>query len=243
MITDPRYPRGNLYLSGGMHRDNNLGAAWREKESALLLAMGYLPLDITALDVAYANAHDDIKRRPPEHDYLKTKSDIRRHFIDADINLIRNDTDAIVLFYDEFVRIGAGTLSEAYEAYTLNMPLFLVNDYPITKEIPGWLQAETTRIFSSFEELNLYLEKLPFGILKRDVYGNRRSGRHYLCSLCGEVEEKHGDHFVSRISPVYCKSCVEVVTQTYEHQKDRYEFFVEFLTKSTHNERSEVTST
>jgi hypothetical protein len=231
MIYHPHYPLGNVYLSGGMNSANQLGKAWRQAESKELKKLGFFPLDITDLDGAYSAAHTNIfaNHQDPAANDLQFKSDVRKHFIDADIKLIRNDTDAVLILYDEHVRTGAGSLSECYEAFTLDMPVFLVNDFNDVREVPGWLQAECTKIFPSFNDFHKYLGALPDRILKRDQYGNRHVNGQYLCSLCGTVEEKHGAHFVSKISPVYCKQCVEIVKTTFEKNKDRYEFFIEEL--------------
>lgn len=230
MLKHPDYPNGNIYLSGGMqHAPDGLGAGWRKVCSERLRAMGYFPLDIAELDLAYSEAHGHLYRFLDDDELLQRKSNIRKHFIDTDIALIRNDTDAVVILYDETVRLGAGTTSEVHEAFMHDIPVFLMNAYGELKEVPGWMQAETTRIFSDWESLYAYMGSLPPGILKRDAYGNRRSGSHYLCSLCGTVEEKHKAHFVSRVSPLYCKSCVELVKTTFEQHKDRYQFFLEYL--------------
>lgn len=233
MLRHPKYTNGNIYLSGGMNAKNNLGKEWREKTSAQLTSMGYFSIDITALDNAYTAAHDDIFRWTNDQDVsgLSVKSNIRKHFIEADINLLRRDTDAILLYYDEHVRTGAGSISECYEGYILDMPVYVVSAYPELKEVPGWLQAETTRMFHSFSEFYQYLDQLPPGILKRDEYGNRSVGNKYLCSLCGAVEHKHGAHFVSKVSPTYCKQCVDIVQQTTEEVPNRYQFFVDYLQK------------
>lgn len=230
MLKHPQYPLGNIYLSGGMQfAPDGLGADWRRECSIRLKEMGFFPLDIAELDLAYANAHGHLYRFLDDDQLLQRKSNIRKHFIDTDIALIRNDTDAVIILYDESVRRGAGTTSEVHEAFMLDIPVFLLNSYGDLKEVPGWMQAETTKIFNTWEEMYAYLKQLPPGILKRDVYGNRRSGQHYLCSLCGTVEEKHKAHFVSKVSPLYCKSCVELVKTTFEQHLDRYQFFLEYL--------------
>ena len=82
-----------------------------------------------------------------------------------------------------------------------------------------------------------YLDQLPFGILKRDVYGNHNAGDMYLCSLCGHPFKKHKHHFVSKVSPLYCGTCVELVQKTYEGHKDRYQFFLEHLEEDAKKEK------
>lgn len=221
-----KYDNGSIYLSGGMqHTPDGLGAGWRRDCAQRLKELNFFPLDIAEMDNAYRAAHGHIFRWSDDENFLQLKSNIRKHFVDTDIALIRNDTDALVVLYDDSVRLGAGTISEIHEAYMMGMPVFLLNSYGSINEVPGWMQAETTRIFDAWEELYNYLGKLPPGILKKDIYGNRSSGNFYLCSLCGTVEEKHGSHFVSTVSPQYCKQCVQTVRHTFEEQHDRYTFF------------------
>lgn len=234
MIIRPKqFDRGNIYLSGGMQFAENLGAAWRELCSAKLKSMRYHPLDITELDVAYSKAHGErfiLSQRGEQHQHYVFKSDIRKHFVQTDLNLIQHMTDALIVYYDESARRGAGTISECQFAFNLNMPIFLVSAYEdMIKEVPGWLQGLTTKMFNSFEDLYAYMEALPEGILKKDLYGNHRSGNHYLCSLCGETFSKRKHLFVSQVVPLYCKSCVDIVAQTNESHKNRYEFFMEHL--------------
>lgn len=243
MLKHPKYPNGTIYLSGGMQFAVDLGAGWRKQCSKRLKELGFFPLDITELDMLYSKQHGELYRFMSDEEILQRKSNIRKHFIETDINLIRNDTDAVIIYYDESVRRGAGTISEIHEAFMLDIPVFLVNAYKKLNEIPGWAQAETTKIFNEWEELYDYLKSLPKGILKRDVYGNRRSGNNYLCSLCGKVEEKHKTHYVSKVSPLYCKSCVEIVKQTFESHKDRYQFFIEYLEQQVLKEINSNTET
>lgn len=233
MLKHPLYPNGNIYLSGGMQFAHDLGAGWRQTCSENLKRLGFFPLDIAELDVAYSEVHGHLYRFLTDEEILQRKSNIRKQFIDADINLIRNDSDALIVLYDESVRLGAGTTSEVHDAFMHDIPVFLVNDYGELKQVPGWMQAETTKIFNEWSDLYTYLGDLPPAILKRDVYGNRRSGMLYLCSLCGKAEEKHKTHYVSKVSPLYCKSCVELVKATHETHYDRYKFFLDYLEKET----------
>lgn len=130
--------------------------------------------------------------------------------------------------------MGGGTHNEISHAYEHDVPILMVVDSDnIT--IPGWIISQTTKIFKSFEELYIYLDNLPKGILHEDVYGNRGTDNSYLCSLCGDVFKKDKHHFVSKISPLYCKTCVDVVENTYEGLADRYHFFVNYLEGDRHD--------
>lgn len=239
MIKHKKYPRGNIYLSGGMQFAVELGKGWRETCSSKLKEMKYFPLDITELDIAYTENHGELYRSfgSTVEDHLQMKSNIRKHFVYTDLELIKNDSDALIVLYDESARRGAGTISECQVAYNLDLPIFIVSAYEDwSKEVPGWLQSLSTKIFTSFDDLYVYLDALPVGILKRDIYGNRNTNNHYLCSLCGSAFQKKKHHFVSTISPLYCSSCVEIVTSTFEGHKDRYQFFVEYLENQSNKE-------
>ncbi len=100
MLKHPDYPNGNIYLSGGMQpAPDDLGADWRRECSKHLREMGFFPLDIAELDLAYRDAHGHLFRFMEDDEILQRKSNIRKHFIETDIALIRNDTDAIIILY------------------------------------------------------------------------------------------------------------------------------------------------
>lgn len=221
--------RGIIYLSGGMEKAVDLGASWRYECGTRLNEIDYTPLDITALDKAYTLMYGQVYLADDNNNLLQYKSNIRRQFIYTDIELIKHHSDAVVALYDEAFRLGAGSFAECQAAYDLEKPLFLVSAYGSMSDIPAWLKALTTRIFFNFEDLYKYLDWLPRNILKIDTYGNHHTQRQYLCSLCGDVFEKTKQHFVSKISPLYCKGCVEVVAKTREQHTDRYDFAVGYM--------------
>ena len=234
MIRHPLYQRGNIYLSGGMQFADDMGSGWRELTSMHLRAMGYFPLDICELDRDYAEEHGEmlydaanISRAVSIATELQAKSNIRKHFVKADLDLIEHDSDAVIVYYDEAARRGAGTISECQHAYNRDIPIFLVSEYEDwVNEVPGWLQSLTTRSFLDFESLYDYMAELPDGILIKDRYGNRHAENQYLCSLCGTAYVKNNHQFVSQVSPLYCNPCVDLVSETWEHLEDRYEFFL-----------------
>lgn len=237
MIRPNDYNRGNIYLSGGMQFAHNLGAGWRVLCSDRLKKMEYFPLDITDLDIAYNEQHGKPLLPNPGENSAFYKANMRKHFIETDLKLIKENSDALIVYYDESARRGAGTVSEAQFAYLLNIPIFLVADYAtmdeLHKNVSGWLLALTTKYFISFEDLYSYLDKLPKNILHKDVYGNHGVNGQYLCNLSGEVFTKKKNRFVSEIKPLYSQESVQIVSDVYENHKDRYEFFLEYLTQTT----------
>ena len=156
----------------------------------------------------------------------------------TDLKLIEEDSDALIVYYDHSARNGAGTVSEAQFAQIKNIPIFLVTtDYATEKDlfnnVSGWLIALCTAHFLSFEALYKYLDELPYGVLKKDIYGNHGVNGQYLCNLSGKVFTKKKHKFVSQIKPLYSQEAVGVVSDIYENHKDRYEFFQEYLAQTT----------
>jgi hypothetical protein len=217
---------GSIYLSGGMERAVEHGAQWRRECSLALATMGFLPLDIAELDQAYIKKHGPVYLDTDPKNFLQYKSNIRHQFIYTDLRLIVEDADAVIAYYDQSFKDGAGSFAECQCAYDNAKPLFVVSVLPHT---PSWLKSLSTKLFTDFRQLYVYLDSLPNGILKQDRYGNHSSISHYLCSLCGEVFEKKKHHFVSKVSPLYCKSCVDLVINTREKNADRYQFIAEYL--------------
>ena len=60
MIKHPKFPRANIYLSGGMQHAKDLGGAWRTKCSGVLKRLEYFPLDITQLDIQYTKEFGEL---------------------------------------------------------------------------------------------------------------------------------------------------------------------------------------
>jgi len=244
MIRHPLFTRGNIYLSGGMQFADDLGAGWREVCSSRLRELGYFPLDICELDRAYAKKNGellydstDISRAVDIATELQAKSNIRKHFVKADLDLIERDSDGLIVYYDESARRGAGTISECQHAFNRDIPIFLVSDYADwANEVPGWLQSLSTRSFTDFESLYEYLANLPAGILIKDRYGNRHATDQYLCSLCGSAFKKRKHQFVSKVSPLYCSPCVDLTATTWEQLEDRYDFFINTIQDQVINE-------
>ena len=60
--------------------------------------------------------------------------------------------------WNEDVFKGAGTHGEVTLAFEHGIPVYVVNQLPLT-DLSGWIVACSTKIFESFEELELFLLK------------------------------------------------------------------------------------
>ena len=149
----------SLYLSGGMEFKKDLGAGWRTWITEELKELNIDVVDPITIESPYREGV------PFQHALTNFKlsgnldkvRDLVRN------NLFRKDmfgiqlSDGILIYYDESVRRGAGTLAETWESFREGKPVYLVSDFPM-ESIPTWLIGETTAIFDSFEELLIYLK-------------------------------------------------------------------------------------
>jgi len=215
-----RIDNGLIYLSGGMEYAKNLGAGWRIKCSEEIHSMGYVSIDITALDVAYTKTHGSVT--DSTYDELQIKSNIRHQFITTDLRLIIEDADAVIAYYDEAFKNGAGSFAECQCAYDNGKPLFIVSAFP-KEQMPSWLKALSTKIFFDFEDLYDYLAKLPNQVL------GKKNSPSFVCSMCGNLTQKRTYHYAVLSNHPYCDNCSCVVAQTHAKYADRYEFISEIL--------------
>ena len=143
-----------FYLSGGMEYKDDLGMGWRE----------WLTKE---LELRRHDAVDPVKLESPAENGLPIQSRVTELKLAGKLDevrslvrtsLFRKDmygiqlAECLILLYDKAVQRGAGSLSEAWEAFREARPIYLVTDFPLEK-LPSWLIAETTAIFENFEEL------------------------------------------------------------------------------------------
>jgi hypothetical protein len=148
-----------FYLSGGMEFKKNLGIGWREWITKELEQRRHEAVDPIKLE------SPDEKGDPIQYKLTELKKagkldevreTVRRSMFRKDMFAIQM-ADAIIVYYDESVQRGAGTLSEAWEAFREGRPVYLVTDFPLV-QVPAWLIAETSQVFLDFELLLEYIE-------------------------------------------------------------------------------------
>lgn len=147
-----------FYLSGGMEYKKNLGTVWRDWLTEQLQLLHHDAINPVKLEMAEEEDEDNTSRQPIQARLTELKMEgklnevrklVRKTLFRKDMFAIQL-ADAIVVFYDESVQKGAGTLSEAWEAFREGRPVYLVTEFPMEK-VPTWLIGETTAIFKDFE--------------------------------------------------------------------------------------------
>jgi len=141
-----------FYLSGGMEYKKDLGIGWRDWLTKELEERRHEAVDPVKLELPDEHgkplqARLTVLKIAGKLDEVRDLC--RRSFFRKDIFGIQL-AEALVVYYDGAVQKGAGTLSEVWEAFREGKPIYLITDFKV-EEIPVWLIAETTAIFSDFE--------------------------------------------------------------------------------------------
>ena len=238
-MIDFNHRKGSVYLSGGIQHaspDDPRGAGWREKMNHELEIRGFVAIDIAELGNRYIQRYGDnifnnklpgIKSEP-----IHTAR-LRSQIIDSDIKLVVEDSDAVLVYWDEAAQRGAGTISEAQTAYSNGIPVFVVSAWEDWEnKIPAWLQGLATKIFADFESLLRWMGELPDNIL---LDGGRGNEEHFLCSLTGNVAKRTPLHHAHDIGVGYGAVAYNAMESVRTMEKNRYEFFSELMVKEHGN--------
>ncbi|GAH00041.1 unnamed protein product, partial [marine sediment metagenome] len=137
-----------FYLSGGMEYKDDLGMGWREKVTLELENRrheGVDPVKLEAREDGGALIQNTLTDLKLEHKLDEVRKIVREELFRKDMFAIQF-SDAVVVLYDESVQRGAGTLSEAWEAFREGKPIYLVTDFDMER-IPTWLIGETAQMF------------------------------------------------------------------------------------------------
>ena len=145
-----------FYLSGGMEYAKGHGEKWRDIFTKKLLSIGHEAENPCDEAVIYDLLGISIREFTAlkSTDINKYKSYMKK-IIACDIESI-DQSDATILLYDESVRKGAGSISEAFYTFLSKKPLYIVTDENINN-IPGWLIGLSDSIFPSFNTLLRFL--------------------------------------------------------------------------------------
>jgi len=145
------------YLSGAMEYADDEGEGWRKNITEWLTSnldhSVINPVEESRLIISNTDSHD--YRNWKETDLVRYKNFINK-FVIRDIEAVTKEANYIICFWNEDVFKGAGTHGEVTLAFEHSIPVYLVNQIPLT-DLSGWIIACSTNIFKNFEELKLFL--------------------------------------------------------------------------------------
>lgn len=147
------------YLSGSIEFADDHGKAWRRELTPFLeRKLGHRVYDpaaderknLTADEVANFRSW---KASDPER-FRRTV----RKIIHFDLDLIEQQADYLICYWNQQAGRGAGTQAEITVAFRKGIPVYLVSELPPT-EISGWVLGCAERVFAGFDDLTRFLEE------------------------------------------------------------------------------------
>jgi hypothetical protein len=164
----------SVYLAGGMEQADELGAEWRDAITPFLDELGFDVLDPTKLEplqlkglrptclpatillesgeqTSINHWHElldsyDLKQYKRGQKYM-------RNIIRYDMNVVRNEADYIIAYWDQAAAEGAGTHAEITEAFLNNKPVYMVE----AQDPPKWLRGCCSERFKTWAGLYGFL--------------------------------------------------------------------------------------
>ncbi len=148
------------YLSGPIENALNDGLNWRndiagwlEKE---LQHKVFNPVTETKSIIKnYSSGDFRLMKNTNPNEY----KNIIRKIIKVDLEALVNNSDYLIVKWDESIFKGGGTHGEVTMAYWLRKPVFLVNSLPMD-DLSSWIFSCSEYIFDNFDDLKIKLEEL-----------------------------------------------------------------------------------
>ncbi|MFQ6677202.1 MAG: hypothetical protein ACE5D0_02675 [Fidelibacterota bacterium] len=154
-----------VYLSGAMENAIDEGADWRGELTQWLKS----ELDHDVIDPVITSKELVEENNAQNYRDWKTSDPDRfiqfvRKAIKLDLNNVMDKADYVICLWTREVFTGGGTHGEVTMAYTINKPVYLVNQVPQEK-FSGWIMSCATEIFPDFSTLKSFLlETYRFGM-------------------------------------------------------------------------------
>ena len=147
------------YLSGAMEFANDEGAGWRKEVTYWLgKTLGHSVFNPVLESEKLVKKYGAKSYRDWKESDIQKYTNFIRLCVDRDIDIVRNKCDYLICLWDESVMKGAGTHAEVTIAYESNKPVYLINKLSIDN-LSGWIMACSTKIFTDFEPLKIFLSE------------------------------------------------------------------------------------
>ena len=145
------------YLSGAIEYSHDDGEGWRNNITEWLASKLHHsvinPVEESRLIISNTDSHD--YRNWKETDLERYKNFINK-FVLRDIKAVTKEANYIICLWNKEVFKGAGTHGEVTLAFEHGIPVYVVNQVPLT-DLSGWIIACSAEVFKNFEELKLFL--------------------------------------------------------------------------------------
>lgn len=147
------------YLCGSIEFSPDKGKLWRRKIKPFI--------EETLRHRLYDPAEDERKNLTEEEvanfrawkqsDLERFRQTVRK-IINFDLDLIHNQADYVICYWDAHAGRGGGTAAELAAAYRKGIPVYLVTALPLP-DVSGWVLGCADRIFADFDELKAFLQE------------------------------------------------------------------------------------
>ena len=148
------------YLSGPIENAQNDGVGWRNDITTWLENKlnhkVFNPVIETKNIIKKYDAKDfRMMKKTNSEGYKK----IIREIIKVDLDAVVNQSDYLIVKWDESVFKGGGTHGEVTMAYWFGKPVYLINSLPLD-DVSSWIFSCSDYIFDNFEDLKKKLDEL-----------------------------------------------------------------------------------
>ncbi len=149
-----------FYLAGSIEYSPDQGKGWRAEITPLLKSLGHDVYDPAEDEIKNLTETEAREFRSWKKDDLPRFQNTVRKIIAYDLDLIEQQCDAIVCYWDRNAGRGAGTQGELTFAHRLGIPVYLVCGMP-TEEVSGWLLGCATEVFADFDNFREFMNGKP----------------------------------------------------------------------------------
>ncbi|HEY6274295.1 MAG TPA: hypothetical protein VIX19_20105 [Terriglobales bacterium] len=139
-----------FYLAGSIEYSPDLGKGWRAEIAPLLKSQGhnvYDPAEDERKNLTEIEAREF--RSWKANDLPRFQQTVRK-IIAYDLDLIEQECDAVLCYWDRHAGRGAGTQGELTFAHRLGIPVYLICGLPVA-EMSGWLLGCASEIFADID--------------------------------------------------------------------------------------------
>ena len=145
------------FLCGGMEFSPDGGRQWRDRlRNWLQDNHNHRVYDPTVETRRILNDEEFANFRAWKLTDLDRFRKVMRIIINHDVDVMSNQADYVVCFWDEAAIAGGGTHAEITTAYRKGIPVYLVSEMPV-EDISGWVVACSSKIFPGFNDLKSFM--------------------------------------------------------------------------------------